>query len=93
MKDLMDRILNWSGGSYVGLSTLTTVILAIAQFISGEPVILQGKDGPEIWIIHRVPEWWVAVPFGVFMVILTLYVAQKPVNTWIGNKGPSPPGG
>ena len=86
IKDRIDGILNWTGGSYVGASTLTVLGLAIAEFCSGKPVSVAGPKGPEIYILHQTPEWLIGVPFGVFMIILTLYVAQKPVNTWIGNR-------
>ena len=69
MKDRMDWLLNWSGGTWVGLSTLVMLSLAVGEFI---------KTG-------HAPAWFVDT-FGLYVVLLTLYVAQKPVNQWVGSK-------
>jgi hypothetical protein len=91
VKELMDRLLNWSGGTYVGASTLVVLGLAVAEFALGVPVLV----GDEIRYVHKAPEWLIAVPMGVYAVILTLYVVQRPVNTLVEKKngGEKPPGG
>lgn len=63
MKDFMDRILNWSGGTYVGLSTLVMLGLAVAQAWNNK------------W---TAPEWFVG-GVGLYTVILALFVARQPI--------------
>ena len=89
-KDAMDRILNWSGGSYVGLATLTAIGLAIAEFVSGKPSYILGPDGKnQIWVIHEAPTWFVGMA-GVYMAILGLFWLGRPINTYIAQKGTKP---
>jgi hypothetical protein len=91
LRDWIDRALNWSGGAYVGLSTLTIIGLAIAEYCTGEPVSIVGPDGKNIiYIVHKAPEWYVGL-VGIYTVILGLFWAGKPLNTWVAQKGTPPP--
>jgi len=91
IKDYIDRMLNWSGGSYVGLATLSIVGLALAQYVAGEPVSIVGPDGkPVLYIVHKAPEWFVG-PIGVYTVILGLFWIGKPINTYVDAKSGKPP--
>jgi len=90
LRDWIDKALNWSGGAYVGLSTLTVLGLAIAEFVSGTPVSIVGGDGRnQVWTVHRAPEWFTTTA-GVYVIILTVFALSKPVNTLIAQKGPAP---
>lgn len=92
MRDWIDKTLNWSGGAYVGLSTLVVVALAVAQYAAGEPVVVKVDGKDVIYMVHRAPEWYVGL-VGIYTVILGLFWAGKPLNTYIAQKGtaPSPP--
>jgi len=91
VKDWIDKLLNWSGGSYVGLATLTVLGLGIAEFISGTPMVVAFPDGrAEIFIIHTAPNWLVTLG-GIYMAILGLFWLGKPVNTYIAQRGNPPP--
>lgn len=91
IRDLMDKILNWSGGAYVGLATLTIVGLAVAQYAAGEPLVLRVNEKDVVYMVHRAPEWFVS-SIGIYTVILALFAAGKPINALV-NRGqqPAPP--
>jgi hypothetical protein len=91
LRETIDKLLNWSGGSYVGLATLITFGLALAQYISGEPMVLTLPDGKfQIYMVHKAPDWFVG-SVGIYTVILAVFAASKPINTWISQKGTPPP--
>lgn len=91
VREWIDKALNWSGGAYVGLSTLTVLGLAIAEYSSGAPVTIVGPDGKNIvYLVHHAPDWLVG-PIGLYTVILALFWAGKPINTYIAQKGTPPP--
>ena len=64
MKEFMDKVFNWSGGVYVGLSTLTILFLAVAQAWKHN------------WIA---PDWFVN-NFGIYVIILGLFWLGKPAK-------------
>jgi hypothetical protein len=85
-KDLIDKIFNWSGGAYVGLSTLVINGMAVAEYASGTPNYILGPDGRNIiYIVHKAPEWYVGT-IGIYTVILGLFWMGKPINTMIDAK-------
>jgi len=93
MKEFIDRLLNWSGGSYVGLATLTMLGLAVAEYVSGSPFTVQGPKGVEVWVLHKAPEWFVGT-VGLYTVILGLFVAKKPISSIadrLSKKADAPP--
>jgi len=94
IRDWMDKLVNWSGGAYVGLSTIVILGLAVAEFISGSPVTIVGPDGRNIvYLTHHAPDWFVSA-IGVYTIILTVFAMSKPINTLIaqkGNAGVTPP--
>jgi hypothetical protein len=89
IRDLMDKALNWPGGSYVGLATLTIVGLAVAQYAAGEPQVLRVNDRDVVYMVHRAPEWFVG-GIGIYTVILGLFAAGKPISALV-TRGQSPP--
>lgn len=95
IRDLMDKLVNWSGGAYVGLSTIVILGLAIAEYCNGAPVSIVGGDGKAvIYMVHRAPEWFTN-SLGVYTIILGAFAISKPVNAYIaqkGNAGVTPPG-
>lgn len=89
-KELIDKIFNWSGGAYVGLATLTAIGLAIAQYAAGTPMVVVMPDGKAVvYIVHQAPEWFVGT-VGLYTVILALFWAGKPINTWVNAKALPP---
>ena len=90
-RDLIDKLLNWSGGAYVGLATLAIVGMAIAEYASGTPNYIIGPDGKNIiYIVHKAPEWFVG-PIGIYTVILGLFWIGKPINTYVNAKAGATP--
>jgi hypothetical protein len=91
LRDWIDKLLNWSGGAYVGLSTLVILGLAVAEYASGTPTYITGPDGKNIiYIVHRAPEWFTSA-IGIYTIILTVFAMSKPINTLIAQKGTPPP--
>jgi hypothetical protein len=91
LRDLIDKLLNWSGGSYVGLATLTIVGLAIAEYATGTPMVVVMPDKTaQIYITHAAPQWFVG-PVGVYTIILGLFWIGKPINTYVNSKSGAPP--
>ena len=85
-RDLIDKIFNWSGGAYVGLSTLIINGLAVAEYASGIPNYIIGPDGKNIiYMVHKAPEWYVGT-IGIYTVILGLFWIGKPINTYVNSK-------
>lgn len=85
-RDFIDKILNWSGGAYVGLSTLVINGMAVAQYAAGKPAYILGPDGRNIiYIVHEAPEWYVGT-IGIYTVILGLFWMGKPINTFVDAK-------
>ncbi len=82
IRDLMDKALNWPGGAYVGLATLTIVGLAVAQYAAGEPQVVHVNDQDVVYLVHRAPEWFVG-GVGIYTVILTLFAAGKPLSALV----------
>lgn len=89
VRDWIDKTLNWSGGAYVGLSTLTIVALAVAEYAAGVPQVVQVDGKDVVYMVHRAPEWYVGT-IGIYTVILALFWAGKPLNTYIAQKGMAP---
>jgi len=90
-RDLIDKAFNWSGGAYVGLSTLVVLALAVAEYASGTPTYITGPDGKNIiYLVHRTPDWLVN-SIGIYTIILTVFAMSKPINTLIAQKGNPPP--
>ena len=86
-REWVDKLLNWSGGAYVGLSTIVVLGLAVAEFVSGTPSFVVGPDGKnQMWVTHTAPEWFVSA-VGVYTIILTVFALSKPINTLIQQKG------
>jgi len=86
-REWVDKLLNWSGGAYVGLATLVVLGLAVAEFISGSPSYVLGPDGKNvIYIVHKAPEWFTSA-VGVYTIILTVFALSRPINTLIQQKG------
>ena len=86
-REWVDKLLNWSGGAYVGLSTIVVLGLAVSEFISGSPSYVLGPNGNNvIYIVHKAPEWFVSA-IGVYTIILTVFALSKPINTLIQQKG------
>ena len=82
-KDLIDKIFNWSGGAYVGLSTLVINGMAVAEYASGTPNYILGPEGKNIiYIVHKAPDWYVGT-IGIYTVILSLFWLGKPINTMV----------
>lgn len=91
LKDFIDRCLNWSGGSYVGLATLAIVGMAVAEYASGTPNYILGPDGKNIiYIVHKAPDWFVGT-VGIYTVILGLFWIGKPINTYVNSKAGAAP--
>jgi hypothetical protein len=91
LREAIDKVFNWSGGAYVGLSTLTVLGLAVAEYAAGAPVSVVGPDGKNIiYMAHHAPDWFVN-SIGVYTIILTVFAASKPINTFIAQKGTPPP--
>ena len=91
LRDWIDKGLNFTGGSMVGLSTLTILGLAIAEYASGSPTYITGPDGRNIiYIVHKAPEWFTSA-VGVYTIILTVFAMSKPINTLVAQKGTPPP--
>lgn len=91
LRDIVDKMFNWSGGAYVGLSTFIVLGLAIAEYLSGSPTYITGPDGRNIiYIVHKAPDWFVN-SIGVYTIILTVFAMSKPINTLIAQKGTPPP--
>lgn len=90
LRDFLDRIFNWSGGSYVGLATLMIFGMALAQFIIGEPVAFLVDGKTVLRVVHKAPDWLVS-PVGVYTVILGLFVVAKPINTLVSKVTPAAP--
>ncbi len=91
LRDMIDKAFNWSGGAYVGLSTLVVLGMAVAEFVSGTPMVVSFPDGrSQIYIVHAAPAWFTSA-IGIYTVILGLFVAARPVNTYIAQKGNPPP--
>ena len=90
-RDLIDKIFNWSGGAYVGLSTLVVNGMAIAEYASGTPMVVSFPDGrSQIFITHAAPQWYVGLA-GVYMAILGLFWIGKPINTYVNAKAGATP--
>ena len=90
-RDFIDKIFNWSGGAYVGLSTLVINAMAVAEYASGTPNYILGPDGKNIiYIVHKAPEWYVGT-IGIYTVILGLFWMGKPINTYVNSKSGSAP--
>jgi len=86
-RDAIDKFFNWSGGAYVGLSTMVILGLAVGEFVSGHPSYVIGPEGKNvIYIVHEAPEWFVSA-VGVYTIILTVFALSKPINTLITQKG------
>jgi len=82
-RELIDKVLNWSGGAYVGLSTLVINGMALAQYAAGTPMVVVMPDGrATIYIVHQAPEWYVGT-IGIYTVILGLFWMGKPINTMV----------
>jgi len=85
-RDLIDKVFNWSGGAYVGLSTLVINGMAIAEYASGTPLVVSFPDGrAQLFIVHTAPQWYVGT-IGIYTVILGLFWVGRPVNTWVNAK-------
>jgi hypothetical protein len=90
LRDWIDKLLNWSGGAYVGLSTLVILGLAVAEYCNGAPVSIVGPDGKNvIYLVHRAPEWFTSA-VGIYTIILTVFAMSRPINTFIAQKGSAP---
>lgn len=90
-RDLIDKALNWSGGAYVGLSTLVVNGMAIAEYASGTPTVVTFPDGrSQMFITHAAPEWYVGT-IGLYTVILGLFWMGKPINTYVNSKAGATP--
>ena len=91
IKDYIDRVLNWSGGSYVGLATLVVLGMGVAEFISGTPMVVVMPDKTaQIYITHAAPQWLVGLA-GIYVAILGLFWIGKPINTYVDAKAGKPP--
>lgn len=91
LRDLVDKIFNWSGGAYVGLSTLVINGMAVAEYCSGSPMHITGADGKNIiYILHKAPDWYVGT-IGIYTVILGLFWMGKPINTFVNSKAGASP--
>ena len=85
-RELIDKIFNWSGGAYVGLSTLVINGMAVAEYASGTPMVVSFPDGrSHIFIVHAAPQWFVGLA-GVYMAILGLFWLGRPINTYVNAK-------
>jgi len=90
-RDLIDKIFNWSGGAYVGLSTLVINGMAIADYISGNPMVVSFPDGrSQLYVTHAAPQWYVGT-IGLYTVILGLFWIGKPINTYVNAKSGATP--
>jgi len=91
LRDWIDKVFNWSGGAYVGLSTLVINGMAIAEYLSGNPMVVSFPDGrSQIFITHAAPQWYVGLA-GVYMAILGLFWLGKPINTYVNAKAGATP--
>jgi hypothetical protein len=80
-REYVDMAVNFSGGAYVGISTLVINGMAIAEYASGKPSYILGPDGKNIiYVIHEAPQWYVGT-IGIYTVILSLFWLGKPINT------------
>jgi hypothetical protein len=76
MKELLDKIFNQSGGTYVGAATLVALIMAIVEFFANG---------------YKAPVWFVAIPAGIYAFILVLFVLNKGTTYLMDSKYNSPP--
>ena len=86
LRDWIDKIFNWSGGAYVGLSTLVINGMAIAEYASGQTMVVSFPDGrSQLYVTHAAPQWYVGT-IGIYTVILGLFWMGKPINTYVNSK-------
>jgi len=84
LQKILSGIFDQRGGVYVGISTVTVTLMAIAEFITSG-----FKPGIAGW--HPVaPVWYVAVPIGIFAFILGLFVINRGTNYYMDSRFNSP---
>jgi hypothetical protein len=85
LQDFLSRVFDQRGGTWVGVSTAAATFMALTEFVTSG-----FKAGVSGW--HpAAPLWFVAVPAGVYIAVLTLFVVNKGSNYYMDSRYNSPP--
>jgi len=84
LQDILSKIFDQRGGTWVGVSTSAAVFMAITEFVTSG-----FRAGVSGW--HPIaPAWFVAVPAGVYIAVLTLFVLNKGTSYYVDSRFNSP---